>query len=67
MKATHAYVGFNAAGEARAFCSDDKGCEFDTAGIIAEWNKMGRTTKRMPIDEARRLFAEDAKAAEVPE
>jgi hypothetical protein len=66
MKATHAYVGFNAAGEPRAFCSDDSGCEMDTAHVLAEWAKMGRRIRMLPIEQARRIFSEGINAAEMP-
>lgn len=56
MKATHAYVGFNSAGEARAIVYDDFGYESQTAEIVAGWIRDGRTVQRYPIQEARELF-----------
>lgn len=45
------YVGFNAAGKARAFVRDDPKFRADTAKTVAEWIKEGRTVRRMPWDE----------------
>lgn len=50
--ATHAYIGVNKDGQARAIVFDDPGYESDTAKIVAEWITMGRTVERLPVKEA---------------
>lgn len=50
--ATHVYVGFNEKGEARAFVRDDPKFPKDTAKMVAEWIREGRTVQRMTWAEA---------------
>lgn len=54
------YVGFNAAGEARAFVRDDPKFASDTAERVAEWIKDGRTVQRLPWGEAVDLVRKSA-------
>lgn len=57
MRATHAYIGINEAGECRAIVCDDPGCEKkDTARMVGEWIRDGRKVERLPIDEAKARF-----------
>lgn len=63
-KATHAYIGVNQQGQARAIVCDDAGYEKDTAKLVAEWITMGRTVERLPIEEAKaRLNPEPSEVA----
>jgi hypothetical protein len=54
MKPTHAYIGINKQGEVRAFVTDDPGDEHDTAKLVAEWIRMGRTVERVTVEEMHR-------------
>jgi hypothetical protein len=51
-KGSHAYLGINTTGQARAICMDDPGYEKQTAETIADWIKMGRIIEWLPIAEA---------------
>lgn len=53
---THMYVGFNADGEARAFCWDDPGFEVDTVLTIHEWEMAGRRVERVTAEEGLALL-----------
>lgn len=61
MRATHAYIGINEAGECRAIVCDDPGCEKDTARMVGEWIRDGRKVERLPIEEAKVRFRNPAR------
>lgn len=61
-EATHAYIGVNADGRARAIVYDDPGEEESTASIVVGWRAMGRTVERLPIEDARQRCRRDYSA-----
>lgn len=47
MEEIYTYVAFNQEGKARAFVRDDPKFSKDTANLVSEWIREGRTIKRM--------------------